>query len=119
MRGSSNSRDDWGQWGREPCKQRPESRKALVFVQSLHTPWFLQQCLAEQLLCSRQCSGKDKTKANCWTRQGRKYREPSDRDNGGLGPSLTQVRVLTEQTRKRRLREGERLPKVTQQVFNF
>lgn len=37
----------------------------------------------------------------------------------GLGQSHTQLQVLREQTRKKRLREGQRPPKITQHLLNF
>lgn len=53
-----------------------------------------------------------------WASLGTNYRRYSDSDNEGLGQSFAQVPVLTEQTRKRRLR-GEGLPQITQHVLNF
>lgn len=61
--------------------------------------------------------GKTDKSQSGWTSQGRNSRQCSDEDNEGL--SLTQAQVLREQTRKRKLREGQKLLKVIQQVLGF
>lgn len=73
----------------------------------------LQQSLAEHSLWARLYRGKDKQK----TSQGRHCRQCGE---GAMRASgLTQVQVLTEQTRNRRLRAEEVQPKVTQQALGF
>lgn len=60
--------------------------------------------------------GKPDKSQNGWTSQGRNYQQCSDGDPEG--PSLTRSECPQSRPGKE-LREGEKLPKVTQQVLNF